>query len=317
MRIVEANTNTLKQQYLTFNRSLYIGDINFKGDSVLMLKDFLYKKSSFTRRTKSFPIMVDDDGINATAVFVAVEDSCYVSFLEFKSDERYLQAIIQEAEKFARDNGAPRIVVGINGHISYGAGILTEGFDNPQIFGCNYNHRYYPEIIDKLGYDKKELTSYLYDFSKITLHDKIVKDVQSKFTFRKLDRANYKRDILIFGDLCDICLRGTANYYEKTALEMYELIRDMRFLLKPDDLTFALKDGKEIGFLFMHPDYNELVKGEIFNPFSVFIKYLRCRGRTDKLIFNTMGVLPEYRGEKVMIGLFSYAVDYILANFIT
>ena len=315
MRIVRADTNRLKKEYIAFNRSLYADNDNFKGDSIFMLKDFLYEKSAFTRRVKPYPIMVDDDGIKATAVLVIADDTCFVSFLEFAPYQRYLSVMIDEAENLARKNGARKIIIGINGHVSYGAGILTEGFEHPQIFGCNYNHSYYPEIIEKMRFRRKELTSYQSDFSKIVLRDEIVKDVQNKFTFRKLDKSRYKRDILIFGDLCNKCLIGTANYYEKTAHEMYELVRDMKFLLKPDDLTFALKDGKEIGFLFIHPDYNELVKGGIFNPVSVFLRYLGCRGRTNKVIFNTMGILPEYRREKVMIGLFANTNKYMMANF--
>ena len=315
MEIIDVNTNELRKAYLKFNQSLYKNNQNFKGYTIYLLKDFLYKQSEFTHRIKSYPIMVIDNEIKVTAILVIANHTCFISFLEFVNHQKYLSALIKYAEEFAVKNNAKRILIGINGHVSYGAGILTEGFDNPQLFCCNYNLDYYPKLLAGLKFKQQDVTSYLQDFSKIDFSDEVIKEVESKFTFRKLDKANYKKDILIFGDLCHKTLSNTANYYERTAEEMYELIKDMKFILKPDDLTFAMKDGKEVGFLFLHPDYNELVKGNSFKPISLFMQYKLHQGKTEKMIFNTMGVLPEYRKEKIMVGLFANILEYVQTNF--
>ena len=82
---------------------------------------------------------------------------------------------------------------------------------------------------------------------------------------------------------------------------MYELMNEMKVLLKNEDIIFAIKDGKEVGVVFSHPDYVELMDKPKVNYIKLL--YRMCLKRPKKVIYNAIAVLPEYQKSSATIGL--------------
>ena len=53
--------------------------------------------------------------------------------------------------------------------------------------------------------------------------------------------------MILFGEICDKAFKSTPYYSHKSSKEMYELMNEMKVLLKDEDIIFAIKDGKEVG----------------------------------------------------------------------
>ncbi len=310
MEIIEVKTNNERRVYLEFISQVYKNDIHYKDMNIIFVKKFLYQKDSYAKRCQVYPLIIKDQSIRAVGMYISSSDSdeLKLSFLEFLPNSKiYLQTIIEYGKKLIIKNKLKRIVIGINGHISYGLGILiNEEYEFE--FNSNYNPAYYIDELDSLGFIKRKAYSYCFDLAKTTktFNEDLLKPIYQEYTFRCFNPRKFKEEMLIFGDLCDQTLQGTPYYSLKTKAEMYELMNEMRFVLKKEDLIFALKDGQEVGFVFAHPDYAELFNRQIFNKFIFFLKFLFKK--PEKLIYNIYGVKKEYQSKGLSVALINESI---------
>lgn len=307
MKVIEVKSNKEKKEYIKFIYKLYENDKNYLDLNLVFVKTFLYKKDSYAKRSNVNPIIIEDNGeIKLVATFIYTDDSkeLKLSFLEFKQNAKiYLEEAINYGKKILDEKNLDKMVVGINGQISYGLGILTPEYNNEFEFNANYNLPYYTKELDEVFDIKKNAISYLYEAEyALSLIDKnIVNKLNETYQFRYMDKKNFKKDMIIFGELCDKTLCTTPYYSKKNTHEMYELMNSMKIFMKNEDIIFAMKDGKEIGFIYTHPDYCELMEGPKINYIKFFFKNIFNKPK--KIIYNVIGVLPEYQRSGVALAL--------------
>ena len=308
MEIINVLTNKQKHEYINFVYSVYKGDCNYRDLNLLFVKNFLWQKDIYSKRCSVQPLMVKNGSIRAVCMFIYSQDmkELRLSFLEFLPDaQKYLHELLTQGQAMAKELGLKKIVVGINGHISYGLGIFVGG-NNKFEFNANYNPSYYADELNKLGLVKKKAYSYKYSLKTSIFKEDILDNVYNAYGFRTMDKRNFKNEMLLFGDLCDKVLRDTPYYSTKTKEEMYEMMKQMKPLLKNEDIIFALKDGKEAGFIFTHPDFSDFMTKQKVNLVSLYFKN-RFR-KADSIIYNTIGVLPEYQNTALAFGLIHQTV---------
>ena len=306
MEIIEVNNNKLKKQYISFIYDLYKNDDNFCDMNLLFVKNFLYQKDSYSKRCKVRPIMImDNNEIKLECIFVIDEtNDIKLSFIEFrKNSSKYLKEIIKYSRKLMKEYKKKKVVVGINGQISYGLGILVDKYNRNFEFNSNYNLPYYTKEMDKVFPIIKRAFSYNYKATNsLSLFDNSLLDnIYNNFEFRFFDMKHFKRDMLLFGELCHKSLKNTPYYSKKTPYEMYELMKQLKFIMKKEDIIFVVKDGKEIGFVYTHPDYAELFNKPKLNYITFYLKYLFKK--THNVIYNIIGVLPEYQKTGLAVAL--------------
>lgn len=307
MNLIEVKNDKERKEYINFIYNLYKNDKNFLDLNLVFVKTFLYKKDKYTQRANINPIIIkENEEIKLVAMFIFTDDSkeLKLSFLEFKPNAKtYLEEIIKYGQKKLKEFNLEKIIVGINGQISYGLGILTPGYNNEFEFNANYNLPYYTKELDEVFEVKKNAISYLYkaDYALSLIDKKIVNNLNNTYQFRYFNKKNFKKDMLLFGELCDKTLCTTPYYSTKTSEEMYELMKSMKFFMKNEDIIFAMKDGKEIGFIYTHPDYCELMDKPKVNYIKLFFRYLFNKPK--KIIYNVIGVLPEYQRSGVALAL--------------
>ena len=196
-----------------------------------------------------------------------------------------------------------KVIVGINGQISYGLGILTGDNNRNFEFNSNYSADYYTKELDEVFPIIKKAFSYTYKATNsLSLFDQnMLNTVNNNYTFRYLDMKHFKKDMLIFGNLCHNSLKDTPYYSKKEPIEMYQLMKKIKFIMRKNDIIFAMKDGKEIGFVYTHPDYAELFSKPNLNYITFYIRFLFRK--TKNVIYNVIGVLPEHQMSGVAIAL--------------
>ena len=132
MEIIEVDSKKLKKQYIDFIYDLYKDDENFCDMNLLFVKNFLYQQDSYSRRCTVKPIMILDEGeVKLEGIYVVDEtDIIKLSFVEFRRNaSKYLQELIAYSKKVIKEFGKKKVVVGINGQISYGLGVLTNNYN--------------------------------------------------------------------------------------------------------------------------------------------------------------------------------------------
>ncbi len=306
MEIYKIETLKDKKDFIGFIYDVYKDDKNYSDMNITFVKNFLYKKDSYAKRCEVIPIQIKDKGITKLECIFIIDDSSEIklSFLEFLPNaKKYLKKLITYSKSLLKEFDKEKVIVGINGQISYGLGILTSEYNQNFEFNSNYNREYYTKELDEVFPTIKKAYSYIYKATNsLSLFDKKMLDaVYSNYDFRFFDMKHFKKDMLIFGDLCHKSLKGTPYYSKKTPYEMYELMKQIKFIMRKEDIIFAMKDGKEVGFVYTHPDYAELFSKPRLNYITFYLRFLFKK--TKNVIYNVIGVLPEHQLSGVAIAL--------------
>lgn len=311
MNITEVSTRKDKKKYIDFIYSIYREDKNYCDMNMTFVRNFLYCKDKYAARCDIRPIIIEDGEVKLVCMFISSDDSDHIrlSFLEFLPDsKKYLLRMISYGRALLEKNNKKGIIAGINGQVSYGLGFLTAEYNRKFEFNSNYNPAYYTKELDGIFPIVKKAFSYKYEAqnSLSLIGENLISSVYSDYSFRYFDTRHFKKDMLILGDLCHRALSGTPYYSSKTPYEMYELLRQVRFIFKKEDVIFALKDGKEVGFVYTHPDYAEFFDKPKLSYISFFLRFLFKR--QENLIYNVIGVLPEYQKSGLALGLIHYSI---------
>lgn len=318
MEIIRVKTKKQKREYIKFYYNIYKGDENFCDMNLIFVKNFLYKKDEFAKRCKVLPIMIYDGNLPKLECMFIIDNTKEIklSFVEFVwGSERYLKVLMILSQELMKKYDKEKTIIGVNGQISYGLGILTDKYNRKFEFNSNYNKYYYTMEMDKIFPIIKRAFSYEYDVNNsIKFFDKNLLDANyKKFNFRFFNKENFKDEMLIFGKLCHETLKNTPYYSKKTPYEMYELMKQTKPFFKSEDIVFVCDGNKEIGFIYTHPDYAELFNKGKLDYLSFF---LRLSSKIpEKIIYNVIGVLPEYQRSGVAMNLIDFTISFRKKNF--
>ncbi|MCK7527334.1 MAG: hypothetical protein MZV64_61880 [Ignavibacteriales bacterium] len=82
------------------------------------------------------------------------QQSARFGWIDFIDDYEVSKSLINQVIAWAKEKGMKKIH-GLLGFSDFdGEGMLTEGFNELSTFGAIYNHSYYPNHIEKLGFEK-------------------------------------------------------------------------------------------------------------------------------------------------------------------
>lgn len=315
MELIHVESGTGKKRFMDFVYSLYLENVCYKDSLMTVLKNFLYGGDTFIRKSFVKPVAVIEDGRTLAQCIVFHNSGLpmiQVAFFEAApGQDAAVDLIIDEVYRCMNEIGVDRAVFGLNGHLHYGVGYLTGHFDQPAAFDSHYTLPYYPEYFRRRGFEEVTLKCYYMRSNNWRidplLHDKI----RSKIQFRTMNRLKFKEEVLLFSRLCNETLNDTYLYYERAPEHLYELVNELRVFLKPENLIFAMHEGREVGFIFWHPDYNQIIQsGRRNSVIRIGVDYFLHRKRINTVKLNVIGVLPEFRKMGVAPGLIEEMAHY-------
>ena len=192
-------------------------------------------------------------------------------------------------------NKCKYLVVGLNGHLNYGAGILLNKFDEAPVFELPYTPKYYPEYFKELN--EKRMVTFHFNMKEFyEWGDKVRQNADLRgITVRRMDKKHLRRDIEIYTDLNNACFVDHPYWSTRSVEEDLELFRSLGSFLREENLLFAEFNGNSVGFLFWLPDFNELVKKNETLSLKHLIRY-RITNRFITYRFSEIAVLPKFRG---------------------
>jgi hypothetical protein len=131
-------------------------------------------------------------------------------------------------------------------------------------------------------------------------------------TVRPLDLHAWERELETFRSLCDATLGATRFYAPTRPGHFTDLLNDLKPFLRPENLLFATIGGREVGFCFWHPDFNEILPtGRRVSMPGIAWRFALRRSGIRTVILNALGVLPDYRGvaTAALLGRMSHEVE--------
>ncbi|WP_163340251.1 GNAT family N-acetyltransferase [Desulfopila sp. IMCC35008] len=271
-------------------------------------------KGAFGSRCHHSAITVTDENDEVLAFCLLIHakhlaDTLQISFFEAQPHCAVaVKKLVDAAQQIAIEKGVKRIIAGMNGHVNYGLGFLTDSFDKVPCFGSAFNPPYYAPYFLLSGFKKFNLVSYQYEIDNISMvrEEPILRRLEKRFTFRKTDFSKLKEEISLYTELNNLCFKGHPLYFPRLAEEDYELFHPFRWFLNEDNLLIAEHNGQPIAFILWYPDYNELIGPGEKLGIKALLRYRVFRQQVTRLKIAEIGVVPEYQGSGVLLGLFHH-----------
>ena len=282
-----------------FRKSLYRGDGFYFGTAEFVTDMLLNRTTAFARSCETRLLSVERSGerkAQCMLVKAPHTDFAQLSFFDCADDDTAAAELIEKSKRLAREWGASRLIAGLNGHLSYGVGLLTE-CSLPNTFDTSYNKPHYARYFENFG-EAHGLTAYRCSLAKARKALAEIKGGTNGYGVREADFSRFRCECEIMRRLCDETIGETYLYTPTDEGHFYELMKDLKILLSRKNLLFLTYFGEDVGFLFWHPDFNEAVKaGESVNAPKFALSYLFNRNKIRTVKFNAFGVKREHRGK--------------------
>lgn len=241
-------------------------------------------------------------------------------WFDFIDDLAVAQKLLDQVENWARELNMESVIGPMGFTDMDRNGMLVEGFDQPGTYATNYNYSYYPQILEKLGYQKDV------DWIEFKIQapreipeiiPKLAERTMKKYGLHVV-RFNKRKEILKYaGQVFDLIMetyRILYGYVDLHEEQIKQYTQKYISYIKPKYITVVEDDNKNvIGFGITMPSMTkgmQKAKGRLF-PLGLY-HILREMKKTKVIDLYLIGVKPEYQGKGVpTIILSKMARDFI------
>lgn len=236
-------------------------------------------------------------------------NQAYMRFgwLDFIDDLAVCAALLGKVEDWARENGCSAVHGPLGFTDMDQAGMLVEGFDEPGTMATIYNHAYYPQHLEQIGYVKDtdwiefEITVPAKPDPRIAKLAAIIlrREKLRLVTFTRKDEilAYAKQVFVLFNE----SYRDLYGFIPLNDRQVEYYTQQYFGFIKPEFVTVVVNESDEIvAFGITMPSLTKAMQkagGRLF-PFG-FIHLLRALKKNDRADLYLIAVKPEYQGKGV------------------
>ncbi len=228
----------------------------------------------------------------------------YFYFVDFIDDREVVEKLFQTAIDWAHARNLDALMgpMGLGGVT--GVGLLVAGFEHRAAMTMMmYNHAYYPQRLEEFGFSKLIDNFSFYLPTTATLPDIIAQsaeDLLKKGECRVLEFRSKKQILEMADDIVGVFAQTLSEHvgnYELSANELAYLKKRLVQIADPRLIKIITFKDKVIGFLFGFHDLSAAMQkasGKL-NLLSAY-RLMREYKKTDWILINGMGILPDYQG---------------------
>jgi GNAT superfamily N-acetyltransferase len=191
-------------------------------------------------------------------------------------------------------------------------GVLTEGFDQIGTMITWYNHAYYKDHLEQLGYIKeKEYIESIFPFANVKpeFFLKAQELIKKRYELKSLNFTK-TADIMPYVDkMFDLFNNSYANLSSFVAItEIQKAYFKKKYIsfINPEYIKFVMdKNDNIVAFSIVMPSFSEALQkanGKLF-PFG-FYHLLKAKKHSKDVVFYLIGVAPEYQSKGVTAIIF-------------
>ncbi len=188
----------------------------------------------------------------------------HFGFLEAVDDREVFQALLGTAERWLSERGMKRIAGPFSLSINEESGLLVEGFDSPPYLMMGHARPYYATHLEGLGYQKlKDLYAYLYDVTNappaaaVAFLERMRRN--KKITFRHLDKRRFNEELAAVLEIFNDAWSENWGFLPFTKDQIDYAAKNLRHLLRPEDVAIAEIDGESVAMTVGMPNVNEVI----------------------------------------------------------
>jgi len=171
-----------------------------------------------------------------------------------------------------------------------------------------HNPDFYNDYFEKTGFKAIDMSSYKKDMQGMDklLNNNIREKLRERYTVREVDFKNLKSECLIYTKVNNMAFGNHLFYYPRKKEEDLELFKDLRFLLKSENLLFVEKSGVPVGFMLWYPDFNQIMAPKETVGLRTVIKSKLFSKKINTFKIVEMGVVPGEQNRGAILALFDY-----------
>ena len=229
----------------------------------------------------------------------------FFDYFDMVDDQTAADALVSYMSDWARRRGCDALVGPMLTGGASGAGILVEGFEQqPAMTMMRYNYPYYRTLLENAGFEKYvDLHSFSIPPERFTLSERIARlaDTVLKRGRFKVMRFRTKADIRrVVEDIKKLYATTLSHHVEDYPLseeELNQVKKELLTVADPDLISLLTYDDQIIGYAFGFADITGALRenrGRL-GPGAI-LRILRATRKTKKILFNGIGILPEYQG---------------------
>ena len=309
---VEARTSA-EREFIAFPKRLYKDCPQWVPWFDIDMQSLLRRRHPFFGHASGEFFLAREDGRTLARACV-VKNPAYIGqhktpsahfyFFDCEDDPQAVEALFSRLLEWTRSQGlemlrGPMLLGGASG-----SGILIEGFEHRAAMTMMpYNRPYYSRLLEGLGF-RKHVDLYSMDLPPATFRlpervSSVAEKVLARGRFQVL-RFGSKRDLSRVADkvaeLYNATLADHLEDYPLSPKELEQVKKDLLLIADPRLAKILAYDGQIVGYLFAFPDLSEVLQrnGGRVGPVEL-LRLLFAMRRSDSLLINGMGILPQYQ----------------------
>jgi len=254
--------------------------------------------------------------------YIAKWKNKYARFgwIDFIDDEEVAKALLDTVENWAKEKG----MEAIEGPLGFTdldyEGMLVDGFDELGTMASIYNHPYYPEYMEKHGYQKeidwvefeikipKEVPEKIERIANISLQRNKLKVLKTR---KRKDLLPYAKDMF---NVLNMSYENIFGFVPLTEKQIDVYVKQYFGFIRPEYISMILdKDDRVAAFGITMPSFSKALqkaKGRLF-PFG-FIHMLKAMKNNDVIDLYIIGVRPDMQGKGVNAIMFNEIMKIII-----
>ena len=236
-------------------------------------------------------------------------------FVDFIDDAEVSKALFDTAEQWAKEKGMDNIVGPLGFTDLDNEGMLINGFEELGTMATIYNYPYYPQHIERLGYEKEvDWHEFLIEVPEQIpdKHKRIAEIVKKKFNLRVVKFTSRKALKEQYGQaLFELINEAYDNLYGYSRLTKRQIDYYIKIYLGMLnlDLVTLIVDGDDqlVGVGISIQSMSRALqksKGKMF-PFGWWHLLKGLKGKNDRVDLLLVAVKPQYMGKGVNALLFT------------
>ncbi len=224
-------------------------------------------------------------------------------FFECENDPEAAKALLDTAEAWLRARDRDRMVGPMDFTTNDECGVLIDGYDQFPTILTNWQHPYYPALIEGAGLSKA-MDLYMWNLEvsdRSRVHEaiwKIASDVEAKhgITVRSMRKKDMEAEINRFLEVYNAAWERNWGFVPLTEEEVRAYAKDLKPILDENWAFVAEKDGETVGAALTLPDYNQVLShlGGRLLPFG-WAKALWYRRKINRVRVFALGVKREWQ----------------------
>jgi hypothetical protein len=243
------------------------------------------------------------------------EHIVYFGFWESQNNIAINKRLFLELERWGNSVGASRIYGPINFSTYQNNRLRIDNFDKAPFIDEPYNPKYYPKLLQQLGYEKKygyttainQSVDNLAIQIKVPFHN-FKKQTEGLFVFEKLTGEVWLDNLENLYPLVDSIFNENFAYTPISRESFYTLCGESFAKKLCPNTSVIVRDmkGEIAGFFITYPDYGSLVNQNGINAglhTSIddinYAEYYPLLNKPRLLLAKTCGVAPKYRSAKL------------------